>query len=48
MLERTNRRKSERQVPLRVSFMALLGDVGDYGLAGIEAEIASYGRRQRD
>jgi len=28
--------------------MALLGGVGDYGLAGIEAEIASYGRLRRD
>ena len=47
MFERTNRRKSERQVPLRASFMALLGGVGDYGLAGIEAEIASHGRLRR-
>jgi len=27
--------------------MALLGGVGDYGFAGIEAEIASYGRLRR-
>ena len=47
MFERTNRRNSERQVPLGASFMALLGGVGDYGLAGIEAEIASYGRPRR-
>jgi len=47
MFERTNRRKSERRVPLTASFMALLGGVGQYGLAGIEAEIASYDRLRR-
>ena len=47
MFERTNRRKSERRVPLTASFMALLGGVGQYGLAGIEAEIATYGRLRR-
>jgi hypothetical protein len=47
MFKRTKRRKSERQVPLGASFMVLLGGVGDYGLAGIEAEITSYGRLRR-
>jgi hypothetical protein len=47
MFECANRRKSERQVPLRAGFMVLLGSVGDYGLAGIESEIASYGRLRR-
>jgi len=47
MFERTNRLTSERQIPLRASFMALLGGVGGYGLAEIEAEIASYVRLRR-